>query len=70
MLAEQQEETAIAHVRDRLHRRYDAVMAPAEVDQALSGARHRFDAGKVRTFVPILVERRVHSELDRRRRHG
>jgi hypothetical protein len=68
MLAEQQEETAIAHVRDRLHRRFDPVMAPAEVDRVLAGARRRFEAGKVRTFIPILVERRARSALDRRQR--
>ncbi len=66
MFAEQQEETAIARVRERLHLRYDPVVVPGEVDRVLAGARHRFDAGTVRTYIPILVERRVRSELDRR----
>jgi hypothetical protein len=66
MLAAQQEEVAIARVRERLHRRYDPVAAPAEVDRALARARRRFESGKVRTFIPILVERRVRSAIDRR----
>ncbi|QMU66817.1 three-helix bundle dimerization domain-containing protein [Streptacidiphilus sp. P02-A3a] len=66
MPAKQQEEMAVARVRERLHRRYDPVMAPAEVDRVLAGARRRFEGSKVRTFIPILVERRVRSTLDGR----
>jgi hypothetical protein len=66
MLAELQEETAIERVRERMHRRYDQAVPPGEVDRVLAGAHHRFDGSPVRTFVPILVERRVRTALDHR----
>lgn len=66
MPTEQQENTAIERVRDRMHRRYDQAVVPGEVDQALTRARHRFDGCPVRTYVPILVERGVRAELDHR----
>ncbi|MHA6761308.1 three-helix bundle dimerization domain-containing protein [Streptacidiphilus sp. PAMC 29251] len=66
MLVELQEEAALERVREQLHRRYDPVVSPGEVDRVLRRTRHRFEGRPVRTFVPILVERSVRVELDQR----
>jgi hypothetical protein len=63
-LAELQEEAAIERVREQLRRRYDRAVVPGEVDRVLQAAQHRFDGSPIRTFVSILVERRVRDELD------
>jgi hypothetical protein len=56
------EDQRIADVLTRLvsqHPSYD----PADIAQAVSHARERFAASRVRDFVPLLVERQVRSEL-------
>lgn len=65
-VAEQTERAAIERVREHLHQRYDRAVAPSDVDRVLRGAQDRFRGSRVRTFVPILVERRVRAEFDRR----
>lgn len=69
-IAELQEEAAIERVREHLYRRYDRAVVPGEVDRVLEAAQHRFDGSPIRTFVPILVERRVRDELDECPRTG
>ncbi|MEZ0067144.1 hypothetical protein ABIA32_003157 [Streptacidiphilus sp. MAP12-20] len=66
--ADQKEETAIARLRERMQHRYGRRVAPGDVDQVLAIARRRFEGSPVRTYVPILMERSVRAELDRRLR--
>ncbi len=56
------EDQRMAEVLSRLvsqHPSYD----PADIAQAVNGACERFASSRVRDFVPLLVERRVRSEL-------
>ncbi|WP_037604973.1 three-helix bundle dimerization domain-containing protein [Streptacidiphilus rugosus] len=54
---ESQEGAALEVVRARLHRDFDGAVGPEAVDRAWDAARRRFDGSRIRTFVPILVER-------------
>ncbi|MFJ8038917.1 three-helix bundle dimerization domain-containing protein [Kitasatospora sp. NPDC096147] len=49
----------------RLHRRFDALTGPSAVEAALTEARAHFDGSAVRTFIPILAERRAAGSLVR-----
>lgn len=61
----QQESAAMRDAERRLHRRFDATTGPAAVECALAEALSRFDGSKIRTFVPILAERRAADTLKR-----
>ncbi|MFE1291067.1 three-helix bundle dimerization domain-containing protein [Streptomyces sp. NPDC058751] len=56
------EETALRHMTARLKAAYPSV-DPSVVDQVVARARGPFRQAKVRTYVPILVERRVRALL-------
>lgn len=57
------ESELIADVQDRLVKRFNTF--PAErVSAAVETAHHRFAGSVIRDFVPLLVERRVTSELE------
>lgn len=57
------ESELIADVQDRLVKRFNTF--PAErVSAAVETAHHRFEGSLIRDFVPLLVERRVASELE------
>ncbi|WP_329384214.1 hypothetical protein OG625_22865 [Streptomyces sp. NBC_01351] len=60
-----QESAALREAEQRLHRRFDATTGPDAVESAVAEARARFDGSKIRTFVPILVERRAADTLKR-----
>ncbi|MER5863315.1 hypothetical protein [Kitasatospora sp. NPDC002040] len=49
----------------RVHLRFDAAAGPGAVEGALTEARSHFDGSRVRTFIPILVERRAADTLER-----
>src|SRR5450830_70463 len=55
------EDQAIAHVQDRLIERYPDV-GPDVVRDAVQDVHHHFD-GRVRNYVPILVEREAAGRL-------
>jgi transglutaminase-like putative cysteine protease len=55
------EDQAIAHVQDRLIERYPYV-GPDVVRDAVQDVHNHFD-GRVRNYVPILVEREAASRL-------
>jgi hypothetical protein len=57
------EDELIAGVEDRLVKRFNTLPA-RRVSAAVATARHRFDDSTIRDFVPLLVERRVTSELE------
>ncbi|ABK72691.1 three-helix bundle dimerization domain-containing protein [Mycolicibacterium smegmatis] len=57
------EDELIADVEDRLVKRFTTV-PPRRVSDAVETARHRFDDSTIRDFVPLLVERRVTTELE------
>ncbi|WP_448465996.1 three-helix bundle dimerization domain-containing protein [Mycolicibacterium sp. XJ870] len=56
------ESDLIADVQDRLVKRFKS-FPPERVSAAVDDAHHRFDGSVIRDFVPLLVERRVASEL-------
>lgn len=53
---------AVAEIERRLVTKFAAV-PPADVSTAISQAHDRFADSKIRDFVPLLVERRVISQL-------
>ncbi|MBB4951245.1 hypothetical protein F4556_006780 [Kitasatospora gansuensis] len=57
--------TALQATGRRLHLRFDAATGPGAVEGALTEARSHFDGSRVRTFIPILVERRAADTLER-----
>ena len=57
------EEDAVRDVSGRLRRAYASVDG-ATVEHAVAEAREAFRQARVRTFVPILVERRARAALD------
>lgn len=63
------EDELIADVEDRLLKRFTAV-PPRRVSDAVETARHRFDGSTIRDFIPLLVERRVTSELSGEMAHA
>ncbi|MFJ7966557.1 three-helix bundle dimerization domain-containing protein [Streptomyces sp. NPDC096324] len=58
----QDEAAALRHLTARMKAAYPSV-APSVVDQVIATARGPFQQAKVRTYVPILVERRVRALL-------
>ncbi|MFE4696727.1 three-helix bundle dimerization domain-containing protein [Streptomyces sp. NPDC056738] len=58
----QDEAAALRHLTARMKAAYPSV-APSVVDQVIAAARGSFQQAKVRTYVPILVERRVRARL-------
>ncbi|MFE2537012.1 three-helix bundle dimerization domain-containing protein [Streptomyces sp. NPDC059371] len=56
------EAAALRHLTARMKAAYPSV-APSVVDQVIATARGPFQQAKVRTYVPILVERRVRAQL-------
>ncbi|MEU4171115.1 hypothetical protein AB0F46_30075 [Streptomyces sp. NPDC026665] len=58
----QDEAAALRHLTARMKAAYPSV-APAVVDQVVATARSSFQQAKVRTYVPILVERKVRALL-------
>ncbi|MFJ6836099.1 three-helix bundle dimerization domain-containing protein [Streptomyces sp. NPDC091209] len=60
--ARQDEAVALLHLATRLKAAYPSV-APSVVDDVVATARGSFQQAKVRTYVPILVERRVRALL-------
>ncbi|MFF3404962.1 three-helix bundle dimerization domain-containing protein [Streptomyces sp. NPDC002742] len=60
--ARQDEAVALLHLATRLKAAYPSV-DPSVVDEVVTTARGSFQQAKVRTYVPILVERRVRALL-------
>lgn len=56
------EQVALAQVHERLSSRY-ADLPPDQVSSVIQGAHARFEASRIRDFVPLLVERRAREEL-------
>jgi hypothetical protein len=53
----------LAHVRERLHARYDEACGTEQVDRAIDQAAHRLADAPVDAFVPLLVERAARAHL-------
>ncbi|MDT0467400.1 three-helix bundle dimerization domain-containing protein [Streptomyces gibsoniae] len=53
------EEAALRHVTDQLKISYGDRCTPAEVEAAVDEARASFTVLPIRTYVPVLVERRA-----------
>jgi hypothetical protein len=56
------EQAAMAQVEVRLTNKY-ADLPPDRVSMVIQQAHARFEQGKIRDFVPLLVERRARAEL-------
>jgi hypothetical protein len=61
-MVESSEWTAIQHVVDRLEANYPAV-PPDTVMTVVHHNHARFEGGRIREFVPLLVERNSRQEL-------
>ncbi|AKS31058.1 three-helix bundle dimerization domain-containing protein [Mycolicibacterium goodii] len=61
-MSSKSEDDLIADVEDRLVKRFNTVPR-GRVSDAVETARHRFAGSTIRDFIPLLVERRVTSEL-------
>jgi len=53
----------LQEVADQLQREFAARLQPGEVDECLSRMAARFENAKVRSFVPLLVQRYARDEL-------
>jgi hypothetical protein len=62
VVIELSEQTIINQLTERLVRKYPAV-PPDTVATVVRGIHARFDGRPLRDYVPLLVERRAHSEL-------
>jgi hypothetical protein len=62
MNAELNEDEAIARVAERLRSTYPSV-DPRVVDEAVTEARGHLGSARIRTFVPIFVEREARAAL-------
>ncbi|MGW4895896.1 three-helix bundle dimerization domain-containing protein [Kitasatospora sp. NPDC004240] len=58
-----QEQAAVQQMGYRLHQRFDKVVGATEVDHAIERALRNFDGARVRSFIPILAERRAADDL-------
>jgi hypothetical protein len=56
------EQLALAQVKERLTSTY-ADVPPEQVSSVIQSVHARFEASKIRDFVPLLVERRARREL-------
>ncbi len=57
------ERQALNQVTDRLTQTFADRYSPAQVNEAITAAHHRFDGRPIREFVPVLVERIARREL-------
>jgi hypothetical protein len=53
------EDAAIRHVFEQLTTSYSGRRTPAEIEAAIAEARASFTDPPIRTYVPVLVERRA-----------
>lgn len=60
------EERELVLLVDRLRRRYPHVPADV-VDREVHRLHHQYDGARVRTFLPILIEREARAVLDDQR---
>ncbi|PBC85942.1 hypothetical protein SAMN05428945_6586 [Streptomyces sp. 2224.1] len=60
------EKEAIRAVAERLADAYGATRAPEEIEAAIAEAHASFTDRPVRDFVPVLVERKARTALDRK----
>lgn len=58
------EEAALRHVTDQLKTSYGDRHTPEEIEDAVAAARQSFTSLPIRTYVPVLVERKARRILD------
>lgn len=59
------EESQIRSVEDALHRKFDAIASPATVHAEVVASFNTFSDARIRTFVPVLVQREAAVRLRR-----
>ncbi len=59
------EESQIDSVEDALHRKFDAIVSPAKVHAEVQATRNSFRDARIRTYVPVLIQREVAVRLRR-----
>jgi len=59
------EESQIESVEDALHRRFDAIVSPAMVHAEVEATRVALRDARIRTYVPVLIQREAAVRLRR-----
>ncbi|WP_353829261.1 three-helix bundle dimerization domain-containing protein [Agromyces sp. SYSU T0242] len=62
------EQQGVEHVVTRMLQRYPS-LAPERVREVVDEEHRRFDGGRVRDFIPVLVERATKKRLDAEAEH-
>ncbi len=59
------EQSQIDSVEDALHRKFDAIVSPAKVHAEVQATRATFRDARIRTYVPVLIQREAAVRLRR-----